>query len=237
MWTATAGFGSNGNKWYKINADGSYCEKQESDTMRIPKHIGIIPDGNRRWAVGQGMEKKDGYVHGLTPGLDLLRAAKKAGIEEITYYGFTVDNCKRPKEQFTAFSKACVQAVELLKQEGAELLVIGNSNSDCFPEELKEYTSRKLVNRGGIRLNFLVNYGWNWDLSHIAVDGKPWSSDISRIDMIIRWGGMVRLSGFLPIQSVYADFYSIPHMWPQYQDSDLFQALSWYEKQDVTLGG
>ncbi len=205
--------------------------------MRIPKHIGVIPDGNRRWAVGQGMTKKDGYTHGLMPGLSLLRKAKELGIEEITYYGFTVDNCKRPKEQFHAFSKACVEAVELLKQEGADLLVIGDSTSKCFPVELQEYTTRKSVNHGGIRLNFLVNYGWNWDLSHIAIDGKPYSSDISRIDMIIRWGGMVRLSGFLPIQSVYADFYSVPHMWPEYQDEDVMDALRWYDGQDVTLGG
>lgn len=205
--------------------------------MRIPEHIGIIPDGNRRWAVSRGMTKKDGYAYGLKPGLSLLRKAKEVGIREITFYGFTVDNCKRPKEQFAAFSSACVQAVELLKQEGADLLVIGNSQSDCFPEPLKPYTRRQRVNEGGIRLNFLVNYGWNWDLSHIKEAGKPWSEDISRIDMIIRWGGRIRLSGFLPIQSVYADFYSIPHMWPEYQDTDLEEALLWYQKQDITLGG
>lgn len=205
--------------------------------MRIPEHIGIIPDGNRRWAVSKGMTKKDGYVYGLEPGLSLLRKAKEVGIKEITFYGFTVDNCKRPKEQFAAFSSACVQAVELLKAEGADLLVIGNSQSECFPESLKQYIKRQRVNEGGIRLNFLVNYGWNWDLSHIREAGKPWSEDISRIDLIIRWGGRIRLSGFLPIQSVYADFYSIPRMWPEYQDTDLEEALLWYQKQDITLGG
>ena len=75
-----------------------------------PKHIGIIPDGNRRWATGNGMEKKDGYQYGLEPGLKLLQLAKANGIEEITYYGFTVDDCKRPKEQFRAFQRACVEA-------------------------------------------------------------------------------------------------------------------------------
>lgn len=84
-----------------------------------PEHIGIIPDGNRRWAEGQGMKKQDGYAHGLEPGLKLLQMAKKNGIKEITYYGFTVDNCKRPAEQFQAFQKACVEAVEMLTKEGA----------------------------------------------------------------------------------------------------------------------
>lgn len=202
-----------------------------------PKHIGIIPDGNRRWASGHGMEKKDGYAYGLQPGLRLLQVVKELGIDELTYYGFTVDNCKRPTEQFQAFQKACVDAVELLTKEGADLLVIGNVESKCFPEELKKYTTRTPVNGGGIRVNFLVNYGWQWDLSHIQVDGKPYSSDISRIDLIIRWGGMRRLSGFLPMQCVYSDFYVIDHYWPDYEDKDISEALSWYEKQDVTLGG
>ena len=78
--------------------------------MRIPKHIGIIPDGNRRWAKRAGLQKKDGYAHGLTPGLDLLRLARTAGVQEITYYGFTTDNCGRPPEQVKAFSEACVEA-------------------------------------------------------------------------------------------------------------------------------
>lgn len=202
-----------------------------------PKHIGIIPDGNRRWAVEKGMEKKEGYEHGLMPGLKLLRIARENGIEEITYYGFTVDNCKRPPEQFQAFQKACVDAVRLLTKEGADLLVMGNSKSKCFPEELIPYTKRTPVNGGGIKVNFLVNYGWEWDLSHIREDGKPYSFDISRIDLVVRWGGMRRLSGFLPIQSVYSDFYIVDHYWPDYEDEDFTKALLWYSGQDVTLGG
>ncbi len=202
-----------------------------------PKHIGIIPDGNRRWATHHGMEKQDGYEYGLSPGLQLFHQAKERGIEEITYYGFTVDNCKRPSAQFQAFQKACVDAVDMITNEGADLLVIGNRESKCFPEKLRPYTTRRSVNGGGIRLNFLVNYGWQWDLSHIQSDGNPYSSDISRIDLVIRWGGMRRLSGFLPIQSVYSDFYVIDHCWPDYREDDFQNALEWYARQDVTLGG
>lgn len=203
----------------------------------MPKHIGIIPDGNRRWAVEHGMNKQEGYANGLEPGLRLLRQAKELGIQEITYYGFTVDNCKRPKEQFAAFQKACVEAVRLLAKEGGDLLVIGDYTSKCFPGELRAYTTRTPVNGGGIKINFLVNYGWQWDLSHIQVDGMPFSADISRIDLIVRWGGMRRLSGFLPIQSVYADFYVVDSKWPDYCEEDFNGALAWYAKQDVTLGG
>lgn len=206
--------------------------------MRLPKHIGIIPDGNRRWALSHGKGKEEGYSYGLEPGVKLLRAAKKAGIQELTYYGFTADNLKRPKEQVKAFSAACIEAVHILEAEGAELLVMGNTASKCFPMELCPYTKRTVVgDRKKIKVNFLVNYGWEWDLSNIKKEGTPFSKDISRIDMIIRWGGMRRLSGFLPAQSVYADFYVEDHLWPDYTDVDFEKALRWYDKQDVTLGG
>lgn len=200
-------------------------------------HIGIIPDGNRRWAEQHKLSREAGYAYGLKPGLLLLQQAKTYGIQEITYYGFTVDNYRRPKEQVQAFQQACVQAVHDLATEGVDLLVIGNTDSKCFPEELKKYTKRTAINGGGIRLNFLVNYGWKWDLSNIKSAGFLHSSDISRIDMVIRWGGMRRLSGFLPVQSVYADFYVEEKLWPDYEKSDFYRAMDWYKKQDVTYGG
>ncbi len=215
--------------------------------MRIPKHIAIIPDGNRRWAAQHQMEKKDGYQHGLNPGLEVLRKAKKYGVSEITYYGFTVDNCKRPKEQQNAFKKACVDAVRMIQKEGdVSLLVVGDSESAHFPEELLEYTKRKEIGHADIKVNFLVNYGWEWDLGIIGKDNAKgsrrvkeqiYSKDISRIDLVIRWGNMRRLSGMLPVQSVYADFYVVENLWPDYEEDDFDKAIRWYDKQDVTLGG
>lgn len=204
---------------------------------RIPKHIGIIPDGNRRWALEHGMRKQDGYAYGLQPGIKLLRKAKEYGVREVTFYGFTVDNCKRPPEQVHTFTKACIDAIGMISGEGAELLVIGNYDSKCFPEELLQYRNRTVINGGGIKLNFLVNYGWQWDLYHLSESGHFYSEDISRIDLIIRWGGMRRLSGLLPIQSVYADIYVEEHLWPDYEDKDFENAITWYKNQDVTLGG
>lgn len=213
--------------------------------MRIPNHIGIIPDGNRRWALNKGFKKEEGYDYGLDPGLEVLRLAKKAGIKEITYYGFTTDNCKRPMVQQDAFKKACVDAVRIISSEGSSLLVVGNTQSQSFPKELLPYTKRTDMNAGGIKVNFLVNYGWEWDIEHIldssgknySLQNKLHSSDISRIDLIIRWGNMRRLSGFLPIQSVYSDFYVVEEMWPDFQPKHFERALEWYDKQDVTLGG
>lgn len=201
--------------------------------MRIPRHIGIIPDGNRRWAQAKGMSKESGYNSGLNPGLEVYKYLKELGVEEISYYGFTADNTKRPTIQRLSFTKACVDAVKLLAKEDAELLVLGNTTSKMFPPELLDYTTRQKFGKGGVKLNFLVNYSPDWDLKSTP----PQSKDISRVDLIIRWGGMCRLSGFLPIQSVYSDFYVVPDLWPDFKPEHITQALNWYNEQDITLGG
>ncbi|MDU2489368.1 MAG: undecaprenyl diphosphate synthase family protein [Clostridium celatum] len=213
--------------------------------MRLPNHIGIIPDGNRRWAENNGLTKEKGYNLGINPGLLLFKLSQKLGIKEITYYGFTTDNTKRPANQKEAFTQACIDAVKLLSHEDAELLVIGNTESPCFPPELLPFTKRKTFGKGGIKVNFLVNYGWEWDLNlsrktnnkRKNLDLALQSKDISRIDLIIRWGGRRRLSGFLPIQSVYSDFYVVNDYWPDFKPQHVYDALEWYAAQDITLGG
>lgn len=213
--------------------------------MRVPNHIGIIPDGNRRWAENKGFEREKGYVAGIDPGLILFKLCQSAGVKEVTYYGFTVDNTKRPTEQREAFTEACINAVKILANEDAELLVIGNTRSPMFPEELIPYTTRKVFGKGGIKVNFLVNYSWKWDLDELKkstsksnnIANQIQSNDISRVDLIIRWGGRRRLSGFLPVQSIYSDFYVIDEYWPDFKPQHFYDAISWYEEQDITLGG
>jgi len=206
---------------------------------RIPAHIGVIPDGNRRWALREGLEKKDGYQKGLPPGFRLFELLATHGVKEATFYGFTRDNNKRAVEQRAAFTQACVDAVQLLKQYNANLLVIGNDKSSVFPEELKPYANKRVtLKEGGMNVNFLVNYDWEWDLKTALTNGGKIASDlIPRVDLLIRWGGRRRLSGFLPVQSVYADFYIIDDYWPDFKDEHFLDALKWYQDCDVTLGG
>ncbi len=200
---------------------------------RFPEHIGIIPDGNRRWAQKRGLNKEEGYSYGLSAGLNLLRAAKERGVRELTYYGFTVDNCKRPKEQVKAFSRACVAAAETVLAENVYLRVVGNTKSSCFPKELLPYADPKeKANEKQMRVNLLINYGWEWDIKNGFL-----SRDLPRIDLVIRWGGMCRLSGFLPIQTVYSDICVLDELWPDFRVSQFERALEWYRRQDVTLGG
>ncbi|MDD4048791.1 MAG: polyprenyl diphosphate synthase [Clostridia bacterium] len=244
---------------------------EEGSFERIPKHIGIIPDGNRRWAEQNNMGKQKGYFYGIEPGFKLYELMIKYGIKEATFFGFTQDNTKRPKTQKEAFIKACVNAVEKLSNRDANLLVIGNNNSKIFPKELLKYANKRVkFGRGLININFLVNYDWKWDLNQAFIRAYSSnnssnsnsnsnssngmngniscslynniydniaSADISRIDLIIRWGGRRRLSGFLPIQSVYSDIYVIDDYWPNFREEDFIEALNWYQTTDITLGG
>ena len=205
---------------------------------RIPSHIGIIPDGNRRWAQKNGLDKKDGYRYGINPGFELYEMMLEYGIKEATFYGFTKVNNKREKGQRDEFTKACVEAVRLLSGRDANLLVIGNKESTAYPKELLQYANKRVnFGRGLINLNFLVNYDWEWDLENLIANKRLESCEIPRVDLIIRWGGRSRLSGFLPLQSVYADFYIINDYWPDFNRSQFLDALRWYQDCDVTLGG
>jgi undecaprenyl diphosphate synthase len=216
---------------------------------RVPRHIGIIPDGNRRWADARGMPRGAGYAYGVEPGIGLLDVCRELGIEEVSVYGFTKENVRRPAEQVGLFRQACVEFAQRITALGAALLVVGDSESPAFPEELRPLTTARTP--GDLKLNLLVNYGWQWDLAGLTKrngrrtkngdDAAPvralGSAGVSRIDLVMRWGGRRRLSGFLPIQCAYADFFVVDTLWPDMTVAEFIGALEWYQSQDVTLGG
>ncbi len=200
---------------------------------RLPRHIGFIPDGNRRWATDRGLAKQDGYTHGIEPGLQLFDACRSRGVEEVSIYCFTKDNTKRPAAQTQRFTSASVAFAKAVADRGAAVLVMGDENSSMFPSELATLRQRST---GDIKVNLLINYGWEWDLAGLRGDGLR-SASISRLDLIVRWGGGRRLSGFLPVQSVYADFYVCDELWPDFELGQFDAALAWFALQDQTLGG
>ena len=83
--------------------------------MRIPRHVGIIPDGNRRWAQNKGMTKDKGYENGLDPGIEAYRACRDMGVEEVTFYGFTTDNTKRPSFPNKSFYRGMCKSSTYIK--------------------------------------------------------------------------------------------------------------------------
>lgn len=223
------------------NLKDMLLNRNETRFSRLPRHVGLIPDGNRRWAREHRLHAAEGYSRGVSKGLQMLQDCRDIGIEEVSLYGFTQDNTRRPKDQRIAFANACVAFVEAAIHFEIALLVVGDSTSPMFPDDLKPFAEQRQGN--GLRVNMLVNYGWEWDLKTAFESNKKRTLDglascqVSRIDMIIRWGGCRRLSGFLPVQSVYADFYVLNDYWPDYEISQFHEALAWFQTQERTLGG
>jgi len=215
---------------------------------RIPRHVSFIPDGNRRWAEARGLSRAEGYAHGIERGVALLGLCEELGIEEVSIYGFTKENVRRPSDQVEAFRAACTEFAYRATAAGAAVLAVGDAESAVFPQELRPFAKHR--SEGSLRVNLLVNYSWQWDL-HFAMEhartnggvsysGVPRalaSGDVSRVDLVVRWGGRRRLSGFLPVQCAYADFYVIDTLWPDSQPEEFLDALEWYQRQDITMGG
>lgn len=221
-------------------------EIEAKEFSRLPSHVGLIPDGNRRWAEARGMERREGYAAGVEAGFKLFQALRDVGIEEVTLYGFTKANVHRPPDQVEAFQTACVRFGLAAAEAGAALRVVGDTQSNMFPDRLAPFAKER--SSGDLRVNMLVNYGWEWDLNtageHISSNGTTANplelvatADIPRIELVVRWGGRRRLSGFLPLQCAYADIYVVDTLWPEMEVEEFLEALSWYQEQDVTLGG
>lgn len=215
---------------------------------RVPRHVGFIPDGNRRWAEARGLPRREGYRPGIEPGIRLLRRCRDLGIEEVSIYGFTKENVRRAADQVAAFRQACVEFAGRAADAGAAVLAVGDTDSSVFPDGLRPFARARSA--GDLRVNLLVNYGWRWDLLAALRRARAAatvrrselhdllaSRDVSRVDLVVRWGGRRRLSGFLPVQCAYADFFVIDTLWPDSCLEEFDDALSWYQAQDVTRGG
>jgi undecaprenyl diphosphate synthase len=220
---------------------------QPSRVARIPAHLGIIPDGNRRWAVARGLPKSAGYDYGIEPGKQLFDVVWDLGIKEVSTYIFTKENTHRPRDQVEAFKAAFVKFIDWVEGQDASVLLVGDTGSSAFPEGLEHLTVPEEGRAGRRRLNLLVSYSWKWDVAEAVraraagMIGDPLnligSRHVSRIDLIIRWGGRSRLSGFLPLQSAYADLFVVDALWPDFEMEHFDNALRWYGGQDITLGG
>lgn len=214
---------------------------------RVPNHVGVIPDGNRRWAMARNLPKSAGYEHGIEPAKRFFDVVWDLGIQEVSSYIFTKENTHRPKDQVEAFKAAFVMFLDWVEKQDVSVLLVGDTGSSVFPEGLEHLTVPEEDRQKKRRLNLLVSYSWKWDVAEAARasaagnGGDPMdligSRHVSRIDLVVRWGARSRLSGFLPLQSAYADLYVVDAMWPDFEAEHFYDALRWYSGQDITLGG
>lgn len=229
------------------------------DPNNLPKHIAIIPDGNRRWAKSRFLPAMQGHVAGAENSLKIVQAAQELGIKAVTLYSFSTENWKRPTDEVEHLLKTIQDYLERyaqkLVQHGIRLRVIGRR--DGLGEILTgilDKTCKMTQECTNFELVLAINYGGKDELvramQKISASGiapQDISQDtISRYldtngledpDLIIRTSGEMRLSNFLLWQSSYSELYCSNTSWPDFTPQNLLEAVKAYQMRVRRIGG
>ena len=234
----------------------------EIDKENLPKHIAVIMDGNRRWAKAKGLEVKAGHKEGGENLKRIARYANKIGIKYLTVYAFSTENWKRTKEEVGALMFLLQWYLnDLLNNEqleGIRINVLGDiTRLDTGIQKLINELMDRTKNEKGLVLNIAFNYGGRNELveatKKIAKKVKDGEIDIKDIDedlisnniytagmpdpdLLIRPGGELRTSNFLPWQLTYSEFVFTDKYWPDFTGEDLDEAILEYEKRNRKFG-
>ena len=222
----------------------------------LPEHIGIIMDGNGRWAKKRGLPRTAGHKQGAETFRTISKECGRLGIKHATFYAFSTENWKRPKEEVDAimrlFKQYLLEAKEdITAAENNKLRFIGLK--DGIPDDilnLMEEAEEDTKNNTGCDIALAVNYGGREEIvnavNKLIADGKTeiTEEDISQniytvpdCDLIIRPSGEQRLSNFLLWQAAYSEFWYSDVMWPDFSVQNLYKALSDFENRNRRFGG
>ena len=228
----------------------------------VPAHVGIIMDGNGRWAKKRGLPRKFGHREGAKTFRKITRHAKKIGIKYLTLYAFSTENWKRPKDEVDAIMELFDKNLDEVRDfidENIRVMFIGDrtllspslqKKMKSVEEDSKDFDSMTLV--------LAINYGGQdeitravRDVSLEVKDGTLEPEKITReiierhldtkgippVDLIIRPSGEQRISNFLIWQSAYAEYIFSDILWPDYKPEDLEDAVYEFMKRNRRFGG
>lgn len=223
----------------------------------LPKSIGIIMDGNGRWAKKRGLPRSVGHRAGAETLRKIVEYCDEIGIKSVTAYAFSTENWKRPKAEVDNLMKLLEEyltsAEEMLFGKNAVIKVIGNIDvlSESIKQKIKD-TEQLTKNNTGVVLNLAINYGGRDELvsainkcikdgittvTQSDIEKRLYSSDLTDVDLIIRPSGEYRLSNFLLWQSAYAEFWFDDVLWPDFTIKHLNKALADYQSRNRRFGG
>ena len=239
-----------------------FHKKTKNEERILPEHIGIIMDGNGRWAKKRMLPRTAGHVAGSENFKTIARYCNKIGIKYLTVYAFSTENWRRPKEEVDAIMdllRKYLKDSTNFKSENIKLRFIGEL--DALPEDIKELMKQAEFDSKdatGLVVNMAVNYGGRAEILHAVkelalevkngeknpedlteddISAKIYTSAQSEPDFIIRPSGEYRLSNFLVWQSAYAEFWYSDVLWPDFSVKDLDRALQEYNKRNRRFGG
>jgi len=228
---------------------------------KVPNHIVLFPDGNRRWARKKGLPALKGHWKGHEKFKGFLRWCQKRGIKVITVFGFSTENWKRSKKEVDYLMKLFEKGlsnkkdVKRFQKAGVKVKIIGQKEK--LPKSLQKIISNienLTKNNKKIQLNLAVSYGGRWDvvqaikkiikkkvsLKNITEDliGNYLSTaDLPAPDLVIRAGGESRFSNFLLWQAAYSELYFSKTLWPDFTEKDLDKALKVFSRRQRRFGG
>ena len=238
-------------------------KKTEHDKALLPVHLGIIMDGNGRWAKKRGLPRSAGHRAGAGTFRTITRYCSNIGIKYLTVYAFSTENWKRPQEEVGAlmklFEEYLREAISDFKNDNIVVRFIGDKSAfSPTLQELIEETEESSKNRTGMILNIAMNYGSRDEIimatQKIAEKVSEKTLDIDDIDselfssclytagqpdpdLIIRPSGECRISNFLLWQSAYAEYMVMDILWPDFKTSDIDSAIVEYSKRNRRFGG
>ena len=214
------------------------------ENVSVPVHVGVIMDGNGRWAKKRGMPRKFGHREGAKTFRAITRHAKALGIQYITYYAFSTENWKRPKDEVDAIMDLFEKYLDEVRDFIEENIMAS------VEEDSKDFDSMTLV--------LAINYGGRDEICHAAktlaqqvkegklepeditmdmIERNLYTEEIPPVDLVIRPSGEQRLSNFMIWQAAYAEFYYTNILWPDFKGSDLDKAVIAYSERNRRFGG
>lgn len=232
------------------------------DNIFVPKHVGVIMDGNGRWAKKRGLPRKFGHREGAKTFRTITRHAKALGISYITFYAFSTENWKRPQEEVDAimelFDKYLDEVNDFI-DENIRIRFIGDRTmlKPSLQEKMK-HVEEVSKDFDSMTLILAINYGGRDEITHCVkkiaekvksgaiqpeniseelIQMNLYTEEIPDVDLIIRPSGEQRLSNFLIWQSAYAEYYFTNILWPDFSKKDLEKAILTYSERNRRFGG
>ncbi len=238
-------------------------QQSASEPAVVPAHLGIIMDGNGRWAKKRGLPRQAGHVTGAKVFRTIAKHCEKRGISTVTFYTFSTENWKRPPEEVEAIMNLLRQylkeSLEDFKKENIRTRFIGD-RSVLAPDiqQLMAEAEEATAHKTGMVLNLAINYGGRAELTMAArriaeevragmltpdlidetcITERLYTAGQPEVDMILRPSGEYRLSNFLIWQCAYAEYVFDEILWPDFTVRDLDRALEVYAGRHRRFGG
>ncbi len=225
----------------------------------LPSHIGIIMDGNGRWAKSRGLPRSNGHLEGLKTAKKIVKAASDQGIRFLTLYTFSTENWKRASEEvgflMGLIQKYLIAELDFYRQNGIRIKHCGDLSG--LPPDIVESIERVSADTAdytGLTVVLAINYGGRDEIvraarkmasdgltgqgiTEAAISARMDNPDVPDPDLIIRTASEYRISNFLLWEAAYAEYYFSDKLWPDWESEDLAAAIRNYSGRDRRFGG